>query len=90
MINRWRREDKKAKSIIRCVKKRKLKFENYKNFLEATQLGYSRNGENNKLLLKTQQRFKSERHNAFTEKLNRIALSSNDNKRMQSTDSIET
>ena len=31
-------EDKKAKSIKKCVIKRKLKFENYKNCLEATQL----------------------------------------------------
>ena len=31
---------------------------------------------------KTQQRFKSERHNVFTEEINKIALSSNDDKRM--------
>ena len=43
-----------------------------------------------KLILKTQQRFKSERHNVFTKEINKIALSSNDNKRMQSTDLIET
>ena len=41
-------------------------------------------------MLKTQQRFKSERHNVFTEKINKIALSSNDDKRIQSIDSIET
>ena len=45
---------------------------------------------NNKLILKTQQRFKSERHNVFTEETNKIALSLNDNKRMQSIHSIET
>ena len=45
---------------------------------------------NNKSILKTQQRFKSERHNAFTEETNKIALSSNDDKRIQSIDSIET
>ena len=37
-----------------------------------------------------QQRFKIERHNVFTEEINKIALSSNDDKRMQSIDSIET
>ena len=37
---------------------------------------------NNKLILKTQQSFKSERDNAFTEEINRIALNSNDDKRM--------
>ena len=29
---------KKAKGTRKCVIKRKLKFENYKNYLEATQL----------------------------------------------------
>ena len=31
-------EDKKAKGTKKCVIKRKLKFEDYKNCLEATQL----------------------------------------------------
>ena len=31
-------EDKKAKGTKKCVTKRKLKFENYKNSLEAIQL----------------------------------------------------
>ena len=39
---------------------------------------------------KTQQRFKNKWHNIFTEEINKIALSSNDDKRMQSIDSIET
>ena len=33
-------------------------------------------------MLKTQRRFKSERHNVFTEEINKIDLGSNDNKRM--------
>ena len=45
--------------------------------------------ENNKLILQTQQRFKREIHNIFTEEINKIALSSNDDKRMQSIDSIK-
>ena len=45
---------------------------------------------NNELILKTQQRFRSEKHNVFTEEINKIALSSNDDKRIQSIDSIET
>ena len=40
-------------------------------------------------MLKTQQRFKRERHNVSTEEINKISLSSNDDKRMQSIDSIE-
>ena len=45
---------------------------------------------NNKLILNTKQSFKSERHNVFTEETNKIALSSSDDERMQSIDSIET
>ena len=44
----------------------------------------------NKVILKIQQRFKCKRHNVFTEEINKITLSSNDDKRMQSIDSIET
>ena len=85
--------------------KRKLKFENYKNCLKVAQLNNKTNHlekhkiivdslkkfiRNNKLILKTQQRVKSERHNVFTEKINKMALSSNDDKRIQSIDLIET
>ena len=41
-------------------------------------------------MLKEQQRFRIEKDNVFTEKVNKIVLSSNDDKRIQSTDSIET
>ena len=44
---------------------------------------------NNKLILKTQKIFKSERHNIFTEEINKITLSSYDDKGIQSIDSIE-
>ena len=36
----------------------------------------------NKLILKTQQRFKSERHHIFAEEITEIALGSNDDKRI--------
>ena len=97
-------EDKKAKSTKKCVTKRKLKFQDYKNCLEPAQSENKINHlektkidvdspkeflKDNKVILKTQQRFKSERHNVFTEEINKIALRSNDGKRMQSIDSIE-
>ena len=44
---------------------------------------------NNKLILKTQPRFKSEMHNVFTEEIYKTKLSSNDDKRMQSIYSAE-
>ena len=40
-------------------------------------------------IIKTQQRFKRESDNVFTEEMNKIALSSNEDKGMQSIDSIE-
>ena len=40
--------------------------------------------------LKTQKRFKSERYNVFTEEINKTSLISDDDKRMQSIDSIKT
>ena len=45
---------------------------------------------NNKSILKIHQRFKSEKHNVFTEKISKIALSSNYDKRIRSIDLIET
>ena len=42
---------------------------------------------NNKVMLKSQQRFKSEAHNVYTEEVNKIPLSSND-KRLQTFDRI--
>ena len=98
-------EDKKAKDTKKCVIKRKIKFQDYKNFLEAAQIknkinhlernkidvdGLKEFIKNNKLILKTQQGLKSQRHIFFTEEINKIALSSNNGKRMQSIDLIET
>ena len=94
-------EDKKAKGTKKCVIKRELKFQDYKNFLEAAQIENKINHseknqtqvdclkedkkeflKDNNLIVKTQQRFKSKRRNVFTKKINKSALSSNDNKRM--------
>ena len=38
---------------------------------------------NDKITLKSQQRFKSDHHNVSTEQINKIALSSNDDKQLQ-------
>ena len=43
---------------------------------------------NNEIILKSQQRFKSERHDVYTKEINNIALSSNDDKRLQTFDRI--
>ena len=70
---------KKAKGTKKCVIKRRLMFENYKDCLF-----------NNKITLKSQQRFKSDCHNVYTEQINKILLSSNENKRLQTFDKIIT
>ena len=58
-------EDKEAKGTKKCVIKRRLKLEDFKKCLQ-----------NNKTTLRSQQRFKSEVHNVFTEKVNKTALRS--------------
>ena len=72
-------EVKKSKGTKNCVIKRELMFENYKDCLF-----------NDKIILKSQQRFKSDHHNVYTEEINKIALSNNDDKRLQTSDRIKT
>ena len=45
---------------------------------------------NDKVLIKSQQRFRSDHHKVYTEEVNKIALSSNDDKRIQTYDKITT
>ena len=45
---------------------------------------------NNRILLRSQQRFRSKKHNIFTEEVNKIALSVVDNERIQPINSIGT
>ena len=70
-------EHKKAKGTKKCVIKRELMFENYKDSLF-----------NNEIILKSQQRFRSDHHRVYTEEVNKIALSGNNNKRLQTSDKI--
>ena len=67
--------EKKAKGINKSVIKRGLMFKNFKDCIL-----------NNKTILKSQQRFKSDHHNVQTEEINKIALSSNDDTRLQTFD----
>ena len=45
---------------------------------------------NGKVILKSQQRFKSDHHKVYTEEVNKIALSSDDDKRLQTFNRVTT
>ena len=62
-----------------CVIKQNLMFENYKDYLF-----------NNKTVYRSQGRFRSYYHVMYKEDVNKIVLSSNDDKRLQTPDRIRT
>ena len=70
-------ELKMAKGTKKCVIKNMLKFEDYKNCLFG-------NGK----VLRSQQRFKSKNHVVYTECINKVALSCDDDKRIVNQDGI--
>ena len=70
-------KNKKAKGIKRCVVKRRLMFENYKDSLF-----------DDKTILPSQLRFKSDHHDVYTKEVNKIALSSSDEERLQTFDRV--
>ena len=45
---------------------------------------------NDKIILQSEQKFKSDHRKVYTEEVNKIALSSNDDKRLQTFDKITT
>ena len=70
---------KQFKGTKKCVVKKDITFENYKEALF-----------NNKPIIKSQRVFKSDHHRVSTVEINKIALSSNDDKRRQTFDGITT
>ena len=70
-------EMKKAKGTKKCVLNKMLRFNDYKKCLF-----------DNGKVLKSQQRFKSENHEVYTENINKIALSCDDDKRIVTSDRI--
>ena len=71
------KEGKKAKGRKKCVIKRMTEFNDYKNCLLKDEV-----------ILKSQQTFISKKHDVYTENINEIALSNNDDKRIVSSDKI--
>ena len=72
-------EHKKAKGTRKCVINRELTFKNHKDSLLK-----------NEVVIKSQHRFRSDNHKVHTEEVNKIALSSNDDKNIQTFDRITT
>ena len=72
-------EMKKAKGTKKCIVKREITFKNYVDALF-----------NDKVIVRSQQRFRSDHHKVYTEEVNKIALSSNDDKRIQTFDKVTT
>ena len=70
-------EHKKAKGIKKVVVNNRIMFGNYKDYLF-----------NSKIIQQLQQTFKSRFHNVYTIEVNKTALSSNDNKRLQTFDRV--
>ena len=73
------KEDKKAKGTKKCVIKKRIKFNDYKKCLL-----------DDEVILKSQQRFISKKHYVYTENINKIALSNNDDKRIISSNKISS
>ena len=72
-------DHKKAKGTKKCVMRQKLMFQNFKNCLF-----------NSKTVCRSQQIFKSYNHDVYTEEVNKIALSSSDDKVWHTFDGITT
>ena len=72
-------EMKKATGVKSCIIKRRLMFENYEDSLF-----------NNKVIMRSQLRFKRDHHNVHTEEVNDIVLNCNDDKRFQTFNRIKT
>ena len=72
-------EEKRAKGTRKCVVKREIIFKNYRDSLL-----------NDEVIISLQQRFRSDHHRVYTEEVNKIALNSNDDKRLQTFDKVTT
>ena len=70
-------EVKKSKGTKKCIIKLKTMFENYTDCFF-----------NDKIILKSQQRFKIYNHDVYMEEIDNIELSSDDDKRLQTFDRV--
>ena len=62
----------------KCLTRRRLDFKEHKKC-----------SQDNEIILKSFKRFKSEVHNVFTEEVNKVAINSNDDKKLQTFDEMK-
>ena len=72
-------EHRKVQGTKKCVIKQKIMFQNFKNCLFS-----------HKNVYRSQERFKSYNHNVYREEVNKTAVSSNDDKGLQTFNRITT
>ena len=70
-------EKKKPKATKKCIVKREITFKNHMDCLFS-----------NDVIVKSQQRFRRIHHRVYAEEVNKITLSSNDDKRIQTFDTV--
>ena len=73
------KEDKKAKGTKKCIIKKMIKFNDYKKYFL-----------DDEVILKSQQRFISKKHDVYTENINKIALSNKIDNRIVSSNKISS
>ena len=85
-------EDKKCKGIQKCIVKKTLTFEDYKNclFKDSTEHGGRQATPDPRGVYRSQLMFRSKRHEIFTLEVNKVALNKNDDKRIAKKDGIST
>ena len=72
-------EEKRAKGTKKCIVKGEIIFKNFMDTLF-----------NDEVIIRSQQRFRSDHDRVYTEEVNKIVLSSNDDKRLQTYDKVTT
>ena len=71
--------DKRCKGTKKCVIKKRISFQDFKDCYETGRVQY-----------RVQHRFVSQKHVLYTQKINKVALSIGDNKRVQDCDGNRT
>lgn len=67
--------EKRCKGTMKCIVRKRISSDDFKECYETSRIQY-----------RTQHRFASEKHVVYTQRINKVALSINDDKRIQDND----